>query len=675
MSGKHILGALIVCAVLGVLYYFVRPTPYTEPELVDVFSQLSRKLDLASVGEVTLKATNEGEEVQVVLKKQEGKWVLPTLYNYPANQKDADDLILDLLDMGEERLVALSPESHPAYEVDAEKGKRLLIKGIDGKEICSLWIGKSDSDDWRRCYVRLDDEDRVYSIRPNLSSKLKAWNLKKWSENWLDKKLLDLDEDKGEEVVRIEVARRDGKGFVLEKIVQQRPVEEKASSESSEGSSSTTSGTAEKGAADKTQKSGTEKKESKKKESEKPKTIKETKWYVVTDEGRFEADSTARSSFVSAVSSVYGSEPVKPPADLADYGLDPAYLAIEITTEYTKEEYKKEKPKTYVLLIGDRVPEKKKEEEKKATEEKKEEKKPEAGKQTESPKASPGKDKAEKGKAAPAGETQTGKKEAEKTKPASTSNTSSSSATAAESKKSPEKGTEGSKAGDASKKEEKGKKESTPPKEEKPKLTNNRYVHVKGDPRYMTLAEWKVKSLDKKPGDFKPKEKKTEKKKEEKKAETPAKSTSKAAEGAGKKTTAKKAPSSEKASAGKSESGKAAASPKASAQSPAKRLTARHILIAYKGSGIKGVTRSKEEARKEAQKLLDKIKKGEATLEELAKKYSDDARTRQAGGLLEDFKPEDMAKPFREAVLKLKPGQISDVVETPSGFYIIQRVK
>lgn len=113
--------------------------------------------------------------------------------------------------------------------------------------------------------------------------------------------------------------------------------------------------------------------------------------------------------------------------------------------------------------------------------------------------------------------------------------------------------------------------------------------------------------------------------------------------------------------------------PRPAAQQP--QITASHILIAYKGAmrANPEVTRTKAQARKLAEQIDARAKKGE-NFAQLAKKYSD-GPSGARGGDLGTFAPNRMVKPFADAVIALKPGQISGVVETPFGFHIIKRVR
>jgi peptidyl-prolyl cis-trans isomerase SurA len=60
---------------------------------------------------------------------------------------------------------------------------------------------------------------------------------------------------------------------------------------------------------------------------------------------------------------------------------------------------------------------------------------------------------------------------------------------------------------------------------------------------------------------------------------------------------------------------------------------------------------------------------------ELAKKYSDDASTAKDGGELGTFKKGEMLPDIETSLETMKPGEISDLVETPAGLHIIKLEK
>ncbi len=86
------------------------------------------------------------------------------------------------------------------------------------------------------------------------------------------------------------------------------------------------------------------------------------------------------------------------------------------------------------------------------------------------------------------------------------------------------------------------------------------------------------------------------------------------------------------------------------------------------------VKRSKDEAKKLAVEVMNKAKKGQ-DFAGLAKQYSDEPGAKDRAGSLGKFGKGQMVKPFSEAAFALKPGQVSDIVETDFGFHVIKRTE
>lgn len=85
---------------------------------------------------------------------------------------------------------------------------------------------------------------------------------------------------------------------------------------------------------------------------------------------------------------------------------------------------------------------------------------------------------------------------------------------------------------------------------------------------------------------------------------------------------------------------------------------ARHLLV---------------ETEAAAKELLGKLQKG-AKFDELAKKFSKDPGSKDSGGDLGWFSPQQMVPPFADAVAKLKNGETtSSPVQTQFGWHIIRR--
>ncbi len=67
----------------------------------------------------------------------------------------------------------------------------------------------------------------------------------------------------------------------------------------------------------------------------------------------------------------------------------------------------------------------------------------------------------------------------------------------------------------------------------------------------------------------------------------------------------------------------------------------------------------------------EKLVKG-AAFDEMARMYSVDPATKQSGGMLGWVRADSLPGPLAEAVARLEPGQLSDVVEGPGGWYVLK---
>jgi peptidyl-prolyl cis-trans isomerase C len=104
-------------------------------------------------------------------------------------------------------------------------------------------------------------------------------------------------------------------------------------------------------------------------------------------------------------------------------------------------------------------------------------------------------------------------------------------------------------------------------------------------------------------------------------------------------------------------------------------LTARHILIRVKGAPMPAAPGkpelSDDEAKAKAEAIRKRIVGGE-DFAKIAKEESDDTSSGEKGGDLGEFKKGMMVPPFETAAFALKTGDISEPVQTPFGYHIIQ---
>ena len=103
-------------------------------------------------------------------------------------------------------------------------------------------------------------------------------------------------------------------------------------------------------------------------------------------------------------------------------------------------------------------------------------------------------------------------------------------------------------------------------------------------------------------------------------------------------------------------------------------VRASHILISFKGSqnASPEITRSKSDAKKEANRILKLVRKNPDSFSGLAFEFSD-GPSKSSGGDLGFFQEGAMVKPFNDFVFSKKEGTIG-VVETDFGFHVINIV-
>ncbi len=85
---------------------------------------------------------------------------------------------------------------------------------------------------------------------------------------------------------------------------------------------------------------------------------------------------------------------------------------------------------------------------------------------------------------------------------------------------------------------------------------------------------------------------------------------------------------------------------------------------------IKASDKTKKQRYKELEQIYERISRGES-FADLAKKYSD-CGSASAGGDLGYFGRGEMVKTFENTAYSLKPGEVSDIIETQFGYHIIK---
>ncbi|TAQ87726.1 hypothetical protein B7494_g3960 [Chlorociboria aeruginascens] len=110
------------------------------------------------------------------------------------------------------------------------------------------------------------------------------------------------------------------------------------------------------------------------------------------------------------------------------------------------------------------------------------------------------------------------------------------------------------------------------------------------------------------------------------------------------------------------------------------KIRASHLLVKHEKSRRpsswreSNITRTQDEAMSIILGHEARIRSGQVSLGQLAVSESDCSSARKMGDL-GFFGHGDMQKEFEEAAFKLNPGEVSHVVQTASGFHLIERLE
>jgi hypothetical protein len=90
-------------------------------------------------------------------------------------------------------------------------------------------------------------------------------------------------------------------------------------------------------------------------------------------------------------------------------------------------------------------------------------------------------------------------------------------------------------------------------------------------------------------------------------------------------------------------------------------------------NGPPASTRPRGAALAQARLIADQARRDPAAFEQLARQHSEDRVTRDAGGSLGGVKATQLPDSFLDALATLKPGEVSNVVESEYGYHVLKR--
>ena len=187
-----------VAAVLTLLAFLLSPSPATPDRFLDqgepFFPEFTNPNDATTLEVIEFDAeTGEPQAFKVTF--QDGRWVIPSHHNYPADaEKQLAQTAAGVIDIKRDDYRSDNVTDHELFGVVdpldetaglAGRGKRVTIKGAGGQVLADLIFGKAIEDREGFRYVRHPDEKRVYAARVQIDISTRF-------ADWIDQDLLQL---------------------------------------------------------------------------------------------------------------------------------------------------------------------------------------------------------------------------------------------------------------------------------------------------------------------------------------------------------------------------------------------------------------------------------------------------------------------------------------------------
>lgn len=119
-----------------------------------------------------------------VLRKQDGRWLLPQLGGLPADSALAEQVLEQLTELDPGWAVAHTLAARQRFQVANYHFRRKLTLLAQNQQISSVYLGTSPG--FRKVHARNDDQDAIYSISLNL------FDVPAQDDQWLDRGLLQV---------------------------------------------------------------------------------------------------------------------------------------------------------------------------------------------------------------------------------------------------------------------------------------------------------------------------------------------------------------------------------------------------------------------------------------------------------------------------------------------------
>ena len=171
--------------------------------------------DPAKIDEIAIDQTGGNS---ISLKKQDGKWVIPSFAGFPADATKVTQFLDKLHDLKKGFPVATSTDAAPRFKVADSVHERRVVLSSGGKEAGKLLVGTSPS--YRLSNVRTNGND-IYSAA------VSTYEIGARGEDWTDKEALSIPADKVASITFPDatIERKDGK-WVLDGLKEGEKAQE-----------------------------------------------------------------------------------------------------------------------------------------------------------------------------------------------------------------------------------------------------------------------------------------------------------------------------------------------------------------------------------------------------------------------------------------------------------------
>jgi hypothetical protein len=158
--------------------------------------------DKAKIDEIAIDQTGGNS---VTLKKAGGKWIVPAMAEFPADERQIGTMLDKMAELKKGWPVATTSDAADRFKVTADNHERRVVLKSGGSEAGTLLIGTAPT--FRQANIRTGSDSNVYS------AELAAHEFGARGEEWLDRGVLSLPQDKVASIAigDVTLEKKDGK--------------------------------------------------------------------------------------------------------------------------------------------------------------------------------------------------------------------------------------------------------------------------------------------------------------------------------------------------------------------------------------------------------------------------------------------------------------------------------